>query len=86
MTQADRIQGQIDQLIPKAETGEQWAEVCRLEAELIALRGQAKHAQDGMLLCAEAGPAPFGRCDKPISIWDTMVPWGINRSPLGPKS
>lgn len=23
------------------------------------------HAQDGMLLCADAGPAPFGRCDTP---------------------
>jgi hypothetical protein len=27
-------QDQLDALIRKAETGEQWAEICRLEAEL----------------------------------------------------
>lgn len=31
---SQEIQSQIDTLIPKAETGEQWAEICRLEAEL----------------------------------------------------
>ena len=30
------LQRQIEQLILKAETGEQWAEICRLEAELVA--------------------------------------------------
>ena len=28
----EAIQAQIDRLLPKAETGEQWAEICRLEA------------------------------------------------------
>ena len=28
----ETIQAQIDRLLPKAETGEQWAEICRLEA------------------------------------------------------
>lgn len=30
------IQEQIERLIPKAETGEQWAEICRLEVEMIS--------------------------------------------------
>lgn len=33
---SQEIQSQIDALIPKAETGEQWAEICRLEVEMVA--------------------------------------------------
>lgn len=40
MKTANELQAQIEQLISKAETGAQWAEICRLEAEMIALRFQ----------------------------------------------
>jgi hypothetical protein len=30
-------QDQIDELVRKAETGEQWAEICRLEAALASM-------------------------------------------------
>lgn len=37
MTKLDReIKEALADLIAKAETGEQWAEICRLEAEMIA--------------------------------------------------
>jgi hypothetical protein len=38
MKTADELQAEIERLIPKAETGEQWAEICRLEAEMIVAR------------------------------------------------
>lgn len=34
----EEIQSEIDALIPKAETGEQWAEICRLEALMVELQ------------------------------------------------
>jgi hypothetical protein len=33
---SQELQAEINRLIPKAETGAQWAEICRLEAEMIA--------------------------------------------------
>ena len=34
MTRAQEIKSEIERLIPMAESGEQWAEICRLEAEM----------------------------------------------------
>lgn len=47
---------QIERLIPKAETGEQWAEICRLEILAIADEefcacGNAKHGAE--IVCRE---------------------------------
>lgn len=42
MQTARAIRSEIERLIPKAETGEQWAEICRLEAEAIALEREGK--------------------------------------------
>jgi hypothetical protein len=35
---ADEIEFEIERLTPKAETGEQWAHICALEAEQARLR------------------------------------------------
>jgi hypothetical protein len=43
MTRED-IQAEIDALIPKAETGEQWAEICRLEALMVEIAPMAEVA------------------------------------------
>lgn len=39
--QAATIRASIYRLLPKAETGEQWAEICRLEAEAVRLEQDA---------------------------------------------
>jgi hypothetical protein len=36
---AQDIQDEITRLLPKAETGEQWAYICLLEARYVALAG-----------------------------------------------
>jgi len=36
MKAADQLQAEIERLIPKAESGEQWGEICRLEALMVA--------------------------------------------------
>lgn len=33
---SDELKRQIENLIPQAETGAQWAEICRLEAAMVA--------------------------------------------------
>ena len=38
LTEADELENHIDALMQKAETGEQWAEICRLEAMLVEMR------------------------------------------------
>jgi hypothetical protein len=40
----DEIAAEIERLRRKAETGEQWAEICALEADLIAAK--AEYAED----------------------------------------
>lgn len=35
-----RLQAQIAQLVSRAETGEQWAEICKLESDYIAATGE----------------------------------------------
>lgn len=37
MRTARQIRAEIKNLIPKAESGEQWAEICALEAEAVEL-------------------------------------------------
>jgi hypothetical protein len=37
--ECEELRAEIARLIPKAESGEQWAEICRLEAEIVA-RGE----------------------------------------------
>lgn len=38
---SNEIRAQIEKLLSQhPETGEQWAEICRLEAEYVALTGQ----------------------------------------------
>ena len=39
------------------------AYVCATNNGYLACRD---HAEDGMVLCSELGPAPYGRCDKPL--------------------
>jgi len=34
------LQAEIARLLPKAESGEQWAEICALEADLIAAKAE----------------------------------------------
>jgi hypothetical protein len=34
------LQAEIDRLIPKADSGEKWAEICSLEADLIAAKAE----------------------------------------------
>ena len=36
MKTSDELKREIELLIPKAETGAQWAEICRIEAEMVA--------------------------------------------------
>lgn len=55
---------QIEALRAKAETGEQWAEVCRLEAEFIAIEKWA------------AQPHPCLICGVILTAGDT-IPCGI---------
>lgn len=43
---ATEIQERIDRLIPHAETGEQWAEICRLEALMIEVAEFQDFADD----------------------------------------
>lgn len=37
---ASQLKARIEKLMRTAETGEQWAEICALEAEYIALTGK----------------------------------------------
>lgn len=37
---ARELLDQIEALMVRAETGEEWAEICRLEAEYVALTGK----------------------------------------------
>jgi hypothetical protein len=45
MTNREDLQAQIDALLPKAESGDDWAEICRLEAIL----------NDGPWFCSTCG-------------------------------
>lgn len=36
----ERLAAEIERLIPKAETGAQWAHICLLESNLVALAGE----------------------------------------------
>lgn len=36
---AEELKAEIARLLPKAESGEQWADICALEAELVDLGG-----------------------------------------------
>ena len=36
----EQLKNEINRLMPKAETGEDWAEICRLEAEVVKLGGR----------------------------------------------
>lgn len=38
-TKIEALKDEIESLIPKAESGEQWAHICQLEAELVKLVG-----------------------------------------------
>lgn len=45
-TTSEKIRAHLEPLIRKAETGEQWAEICRLEAEMLAHPEKEYRAQD----------------------------------------
>lgn len=37
LSRAEEIQSEIERLIPRAETGEQWAHICLLEKQMLEL-------------------------------------------------
>lgn len=37
---AEQLKARIEKLMRKAESGADWAEICRLEAEYVALTGE----------------------------------------------
>jgi hypothetical protein len=38
--ECDALQAEINRLLPKAESGEQWAHICDLESKLVTLCGR----------------------------------------------